>query len=70
LNGFSRSVEAAADTYAFDLLGSGAEFAGAMRRLADQNLAEEHPPRWAELLLHSHPSIARRIARAEAVSRV
>jgi Zn-dependent protease with chaperone function len=69
LNGFSRKVEAQADTYAFDLLGSGRAFADAMRRLADQNLAEERPPRWAEIVLCSHPPIAERIARAEAASR-
>lgn len=68
VNAFSRTVEAAADTYAFELLGSGRAFAGAMRRLADQNLVEERPPRWAEIVLYSHPPIERRIARAEAVA--
>jgi STE24 endopeptidase len=66
VNGFARSVEADADTYAFDLLGDGRPFAAAMRRLADQNLAEERPPRWAEVLLYTHPPIWRRVARAEA----
>jgi hypothetical protein len=37
-----------------------------MRRLADQNLAEERPPRWAEVLLYTHPPIWRRVERAEA----
>jgi STE24 endopeptidase len=66
VNAFARSVEADADTYAFDLLGDGRPFAAAMRRLADQNLAEERPPRWAEILLYTHPPIWRRVARAEA----
>jgi STE24 endopeptidase len=70
LNGWSRSIEAQADTFAFGLLGSGQAFAAAMRRLADQNLAEQRPPRWAELLLHTHPPIYQRIARAEAAGRV
>jgi len=35
---------------------------------ADQNLAEVRPPRWAELLLYTHPPIYRRIAREEAVT--
>jgi STE24 endopeptidase len=70
LNGWSRSIEAQADTFAFDLLGDGRPFAAAMRRLADQNLAEERPPRWAELLLYTHPPIFRRIARAEAAIHV
>jgi STE24 endopeptidase len=66
VNLYARSVEADADTYAFDLLGDGRPFAAAMRRLADQNLAEERPPRWAEILLYTHPPIWRRVARAEA----
>ena len=66
VNAFARSVEADADTYAFDLIGDGRPFAAAMRRLSDQNLGEERPPRWAEILLYTHPPIWRRIARAEA----
>jgi STE24 endopeptidase len=66
VNFYARSVEADADTYAFDLLGDGRPFAAAMRRLADQNLADERPPRWAEILLYTHPPIWRRVARAEA----
>ncbi|MFN8634617.1 MAG: M48 family metalloprotease [Chloroflexota bacterium] len=68
VNGVARAIEAHADTYAFDLLGDGRPFAAAMRRLADQNLAEERPPRWAELMLYTHPAIWRRIARAEAAA--
>jgi STE24 endopeptidase len=68
VNAFARAVEAKADTYAFNLLGDGRPFAAAMRRLADQNLAEERPPRWAEILLYTHPPIWRRVARAEAAS--
>jgi STE24 endopeptidase len=66
VNAFARAVEADADTYAFELLKDGRPFAAAMRRLADQNLGEERPPRWAEILLYTHPPIWRRIARAEA----
>ena len=66
INAISRSVEARADTYGFRLLGDGRPFAAAMRRLADQNLAEERPPRWAELLLYTHPPIGRRVESAEA----
>lgn len=69
VNAVARAIEARADSYAFDLLGDGRSFADAMRRLADQNLAEERPPRWAELLLYTHPPIWRRVARAEATSR-
>ncbi|MGE3910121.1 MAG: M48 family metalloprotease [Chloroflexota bacterium] len=66
INALSRRVEARADTYGHRLLGDGRPFAAAMRRLADQNLAEERPPRWAELLLYMHPPIWRRVALAEA----
>jgi STE24 endopeptidase len=69
VNGFARSVEADADEYAIQLLGDGRPLAAAMRRLADQNLAEERPPRWAELLLYTHPPIWRRVERAEAARR-
>lgn len=66
VNAFARSVEADADGFAFHLLGDGRPLAAAMRRLADQNLAEERPPRWAEILLYTHPPIWRRVERAEA----
>ena len=68
VNGYARSVEADADSYAIQLIGDGRPLAAAMRRLADQNLAEERPPRWAELLLYTHPPIWRRVERAEAAS--
>lgn len=68
VNAVARSVEADADTYAIQLVGDGRPLAAAMRRLADQNLAEERPPRWAELLLYTHPPIWRRVQRAEAAS--
>jgi len=69
LNGWSRALEARADRYAIALTGDGRSFASAMRRLADQNLAEERPPRWAELLLYSHPPIYRRVQAAEEAAR-
>jgi hypothetical protein len=37
-----------------------------MNKLADQNLAEHSPARWAEWLFHSHPAISRRVAAAQA----
>jgi STE24 endopeptidase len=66
VNAFARAVEADADSYAHQLLGDGRPLAASMRRLAEQNLAEERPPRWAELLLYTHPPIWRRVERAEA----
>jgi Zn-dependent protease with chaperone function len=40
----------------------------AFRRLGEQNLAEFEPPRWAELLFSSHPSLAARIRALEHTS--
>lgn len=68
VNGWSRRIEAAADRFALRLTGDPAAFISAMRRLAAQNLVELEPPRWAELLLASHPSLGRRIRAAEEVS--
>jgi len=69
VNGFSRHVERQADDFALDVTGDAAGFIGAMERLADLNLAERRPHRLKELLLYSHPSIDRRISRAEALRR-
>ncbi len=64
---WSRRLEATADRFALRVTRDPAAFASAMRRLACQNLVELWPPRWAEVLLGSHPSVGRRIAAAEAV---
>lgn len=60
----SRRREFAADTYAIRTRGSAEPLISALEKLADQNLSDKEPPKWAELLLHSHPSISRRIERA------
>ncbi len=64
-NWWSRRLEAAADAFALHLTRDPAAFAAVMRRLADQNLVETRPPRWAEWLLATHPPIYRRVAMAE-----
>jgi STE24 endopeptidase len=64
-NWWSRRLESAADRFALRLTDKPAAFAGAMQRLACQNLVELDPPRWSQVLLGSHPSLARRIALAE-----
>ena len=66
-NWWSRRFEAAADRFALRVVGNPSAFAGAMRRLAAQNLVELWPPRWSELLLGTHPALGRRIARAESL---
>lgn len=65
-NGFSRWRETLADRYALASTHNGAAFAAAMTRLANQNLAEVDPEPWVEFLLYSHPSLAKRIAMAQA----
>lgn len=61
----SRRLERQADQFALEKTRDPAAFIGAMRRLAEQNLAEENPPRWVEWLLYDHPPIAKRIRMAE-----
>jgi STE24 endopeptidase len=63
-NGWSRHVERQADDFALHTAGDPEAFIGAMDRLGDLNLAERDPHRVKEFLLYSHPSVARRIARA------
>ncbi len=62
-NSFSRWREARADDYALRATGRPEAFVSAMVRLANQNLADVDPERWAELLLLSHPAIGKRIER-------
>jgi STE24 endopeptidase len=65
-NAYSRWRERLADRFALRLTGKGVSFASALKRLANQNLAEADPERWVEILLYSHPALGRRIAMAEA----
>jgi STE24 endopeptidase len=60
----SRRREYAADAYAIKKLGSPDALVSAFEKLADQNLSHKEPSAWVEFLMHSHPSIARRIDRA------
>jgi STE24 endopeptidase len=61
LNWWSRRLEAAADGFALRLTRDPDAFAMAMRRIGCQNLIELRPPRWAEVLLATHPALHRRI---------
>jgi STE24 endopeptidase len=65
-HGFSRAHERSADRYALEMTKNADAFITAMRRLAVQNLAEERPSRLVETLFHSHPSMASRVAAAQA----
>ncbi len=65
-NALSRAQERRADRFALRLTGNPAAFVTAMRRLSQQNLAEERPSRLARWLFYSHPPMPERIAAAQA----
>jgi STE24 endopeptidase len=60
----SRAHERRADRFALDATSKADAFISAMRRLGDQNLADDHPSRLVEWLFHSHPPLSARIAAA------
>ena len=64
-NAFSRWREWKADATALRLTQNRDAFIRAMRKLAEQNLADLSPHPAIEFLLHDHPSLARRIKWAE-----
>jgi STE24 endopeptidase len=66
VNAISRTLERRADRFAVAATGDAAAGVRAFRRLGEQNLAEFDPPRWAELLFASHPSLAARIRALDA----
>ena len=62
----SRAFERSADRFALTLTKNPGAFVSAMKRLAAQNLAEEHPSRLVQILFYSHPPVRERIAVAQA----
>jgi STE24 endopeptidase len=70
LNAYSRYNEREADRYAFRSLSTVDPFITSMNKLAEQNLAERSPSKFVEWLFHSHPSISKRIAAAQAWRKV
>ena len=65
-NGLSRAQERAADRYALATTGNVDAFISAMKRLAQQNMAEEYPSPLVRWLFYSHPPIRERIDAARA----
>lgn len=60
-NALSRSHERRADRYALELTRQPEAFISAMKRLSQQNMAEEYPSRVVQWLFYSHPPIRERI---------
>ena len=69
VNALSRMQERAADRYALKTTRNVDAFVTAMKRLSQQNLAEEHPSKVVRWLFFSHPPIRERIDAAKAFSR-
>jgi STE24 endopeptidase len=66
----SRTHERRADTFALAMTGGIEAFSAAVTRLGARHLAEEHPSAITRWLYHSHPSVAERLALAEAFQKV
>jgi STE24 endopeptidase len=63
-NAWSRWRERMADDYALNTTTKSDDFISAFTRLANQNLSDVDPEPWVEWLLHSHPSVSKRITLA------
>lgn len=66
VNAVSRRMERAADRFALEITGNAEAFESAMRRLADQNLAEDDPSRFARWVFYTHPPVKERVESAQA----
>jgi STE24 endopeptidase len=60
-NAMSRAQERRADRFALDTTQQPGAFISAMKRLSQQNLAEENPSALVQFLFYSHPPIRHRI---------
>lgn len=69
VNAVSRAQEWAADRYALETTRNADAFVSAMKRLAQQNMAEERPSTLVRWLFYSHPPIRERIEAARAFTR-
>jgi STE24 endopeptidase len=65
MNALSRSHERRADRYALTLTNNPSAFTSAMRRLGQQNLAEENPSRLVQAFFYTHPPIKDRLRAAQ-----
>jgi STE24 endopeptidase len=65
LNAVSRSHERRADSYALTMTENPSAFITAMRRLGQQNLAEDNPSKLVQAFFYTHPPIRERLRAAE-----
>jgi STE24 endopeptidase len=65
LNAVSRSHERRADAYALRMTNNPPAFISAMRRLGQQNLAEDSPSTLVRAFCYTHPPIKERLRAAE-----
>jgi STE24 endopeptidase len=65
LNALSRAHERRADAYALTMTANAPAFISAMRRLGQQNLAEENPSRLVKALFYTHPPVKERVRAAQ-----
>ncbi|OGX42580.1 MAG: hypothetical protein A3H41_03875 [Omnitrophica WOR_2 bacterium RIFCSPLOWO2_02_FULL_45_28] len=64
-NGFIRHLETRADFFSLSQTQSPDSFISMMEKLSQKNLADVHPGRFVEIMLYTHPPIAKRIKLAE-----
>jgi STE24 endopeptidase len=65
LNALSRSHERRADSFALNMTENPSAFITAMKRLGQQNLAEESPSKLVQAFFYTHPPIKERLRAAE-----
>jgi STE24 endopeptidase len=65
-NALSRAHERRADRYALEMTEQPSAFISAMKRLSQQNLAEQYPSALVQWLFYSHPPIRARVEAARA----
>ena len=65
LNAVSRSHERRADSYALKMTANPSAFITAMKRLGQQNLAEDSPSKLVQAFFYTHPPIKERLRAAE-----
>jgi len=68
MNAISRAHERRADAYALRMTSNPPAFISAMRRLGQQNLAEENPSRLVRAFFYTHPPIKERLKSAQDLS--